>query len=250
MSHSLAELLQATALVFCRVGACLVLMPGLSSARVPVTVRVLLALVVSGNLAVLLWPRMQPLVGAIDIGEFARMVVLESISGAALGLVARIYFSALAFSASCIVSVIGLGGAPSPPVDDSEPQPSLVSLLTLAAAAALFVSDLHIHFLRGVLASYDTMGVGARDFESSRLLTSLVDTLAASFKVGLQLASPFIVYGIIVNFVFGLANRMTPHLPIYFVSTPLVASGGLLLLMYAVRDYLGTFLAAFERGLE
>ncbi len=119
MSHSLAELLQATALVFCRVGACLVLMPGLSSARVPVTVRVLLALVVSGNLAVLLWPRMQPLVGAIDIGEFARMVVLESISGAALGLVARIYFSALAFSASCIVSVIGLGGAPSPPVDDS-----------------------------------------------------------------------------------------------------------------------------------
>ena len=53
------------------------------------------------------------------------------------------------------------------------------------------------------------------------------DDLAAAFVVSLRVASPFIVFAVIVNVAIGLVNRLTPQIPVYFISGPFVIAGGL-----------------------
>ncbi|MCB1466086.1 MAG: flagellar biosynthetic protein FliR, partial [Rhizobiaceae bacterium] len=45
----------AAFLAFCRIGGCFMIMPGLSSARVPLQIRLFLALAISAALVVNLW---------------------------------------------------------------------------------------------------------------------------------------------------------------------------------------------------
>ena len=62
----------------------------------------------------------------------------------------------------------------------------------------------------------------------------------------LRIASPFVVYAVIVNFAIGLMNKMTPQIPIYFISMPFVIAGGLVLLGIAVGDFLRVFVEGFR----
>jgi flagellar biosynthesis protein FliR len=57
----------------------------------------------------------------------------------------------------------------------------------------------------------------------------------------LRLASPFLVYALIVNLMLGLINKLTPQIPVYFVSLPFVLTGGLLLLYFAIPALLSQF---------
>ena len=50
----------AAFLAFCRIGACFLVMPGLSSVRVPMQVRLFVALAATGGLLVLLWDQIYP----------------------------------------------------------------------------------------------------------------------------------------------------------------------------------------------
>ena len=50
----------AAFLAFCRIGACFLVMPGLSSVRVPIQVRLFVALAATGGLLVLLWDQIYP----------------------------------------------------------------------------------------------------------------------------------------------------------------------------------------------
>ena len=44
--------------------------------------------------------------------------------------------------------------------------------------------------------------------------------------LALRIASPFIIYSVIVNLAIGLTNKLTPTIPVYFISLPFVLFGG------------------------
>ena len=50
----------AALLAFCRIGGCFLLMPGLSSARVPMQIRLFVALAATGGLLIHLWDQIVP----------------------------------------------------------------------------------------------------------------------------------------------------------------------------------------------
>ena len=60
-------------------------------------------------------------------------------------------------------------------------------------------------------------------------LARLADAFSSTFILALQISSPFIVYALIINLMVGIANKMVPQIPVYFISTPFVLAGGLLL---------------------
>jgi flagellar biosynthesis protein FliR len=80
-------------------------------------------------------------------------------------------------------------------------------------------------------------------------LTSLVDNLDETFHLCLRIASPFVVYAVIVNFAVGLANKLTPSIPVYFISLPFVLMGGLMLLYISSREMILQFSIAFAAWL-
>jgi flagellar biosynthetic protein FliR len=47
----------------------------------------------------------------------------------------------------------------------------------------------------------------------------------------LQLGAALVVYSLTVNLAFGFLNKMVPQIPSYFISTPFVVLGGLIILL-------------------
>ncbi|GGE19760.1 flagellar biosynthetic protein FliR [Aureimonas endophytica] len=230
-------------LIFCRVGSCLMLLPGYSSLRVPVQVRLFIAVAASLVIAPGLMPDLKALM--LPAGDDARLslIVTEILNGALIGLLGRVFMMALQFSGTFVANAIGMGQAFGVAVDEQEP--AVASLVTLAATVMIFSLNLHAEILRALVASYGAMPVAA-GFGARASLVSLTDNLDDTFMLCLRIASPFVVYAVIVNFAIGLMNKMTPQIPIYFISMPFVVAGGMVLLGFAVGDFLRLFVDSFQ----
>ncbi|MFZ2102585.1 MAG: flagellar biosynthetic protein FliR, partial [Oricola sp.] len=100
----------AAFLVFCRVGSCFMVLPGMSSARVPPQVRLLTALAVSVAVSAFVAPKMQLLLANPSGLVLMRLIISETLIGAFFGLMARFYVLALEFIISGIGMSIGFGG--------------------------------------------------------------------------------------------------------------------------------------------
>ena len=231
--------------LFCRIGATMLLMPGISSAQIPAQVRLFLATALSLALAPLLFETVRRVVSGIQPTGLLWLIASELLVGILIGLLARVFFLALQALASTLAAAIGYGGIPGSQIDESEPVPPLVSLISVSAVVLMFQTDLHWEVLRGLAASYAVLPPGSA-FESRFGLVQLSDQLSETFFVALRISSPFLVYAIVVNFAVGLANKLIPQISIYFVSLPVVLAGGLIVLYLNIDELLRLFTAEFQ----
>jgi len=73
--------------------------------------------------------------------------------------------------------------------------------------------------------------------------------VADSFRLGLQLASPFIVSSLVFYIGIGILSRLMQTLPVFFVAMPLQIMGQMALLMLSLSTIMMVFLAHFEEAL-
>jgi flagellar biosynthetic protein FliR len=237
-----ADMVASVLILFCRIGACLMLAPGFSSPRLPARPRLYIALA----LTLALTPQLtggKPF-PIHNLGGLASNIFGELFIGGVIGLLGRTFFLALETMMMAASMSIGLSNALGAPIDETEVQPPIASLITLTAVCLIFVSDLHWEFLRGVVASYSVMPVGFA-LRPQAALTLVADDLARTFVIGLRIASPFIVFSVIVNLAIGLVNRLTPQIPIFFISAPFVIAGGLILFYFVSGSMVTVFMAEF-----
>lgn len=235
--------------LFCRIGGCLILMPGFSSQRVPINVRLFIAFSVTLALTPLLSSEIERSLSEIPTAAMTQLFISEILIGGMIGFLARIYFSALETLAVGMAMFIGLSSALAGPCDENEPLPAITTLITLTATGLIFFTDLHWEILRGLSDSYLALPV-AGEFDVRFDLVQVSDCLTKSFLISLRISSPFIVYSMIINFVIGLASKLTPQIPLFFITAPAVIAGGLLLL-YATSELLShVFNAAFSGWLS
>jgi flagellar biosynthetic protein FliR len=176
-----------------------------------------------------------------------RLIFSELVVGLVIGLTARVFFSALETMATFVASAIGLSTASV--VDDGEHVPALVPLITLSAAVLFFLTDQHWELLRGLIGSY-RIWLPATGISGESSVAQLIDHLSQAFTLALRVASPFVIYAVIVNFAVGLANKLTPSIPVYFFSIPFVLLGGLMLFYLISREMLLQFSIAFSSWLS
>jgi len=243
MNAALQGIVIASMLAFCRVGACFMLMPGLSSARVPLQVRLFVAIAATAALMIHLWDRIAPF-ATREPAALVALIVSESLIGALIGLMARLYVLAMQFMASAITTLVGFGGINGPGVIDPEPEGSLAQIVSIGALMLLFTFDFHHEIIKALVTSYELAPVNAA-FSPQSALADVTDTVAESFLVVLRLGSPFIAYAILVNLGIGLVNKLVPQIPVYFISLPFVIAGGLLLLYFAIPTLLSLFADGF-----
>lgn len=122
------------------------------------------------------------------------------------------------------------------------PESQVANFITLGMLMLFFASDLHMVVIKGLLTSYQIIPVSLTPKPQSALI-DYRDALSQSFLTTLRIASPFIIYAILVNISVGLINKLTPSIPVYFISMPFVMLGGLLLLYYLMPEIL-TFLTS------
>jgi flagellar biosynthesis protein FliR len=246
--NSLADSVLATFIVFCRIGACLMLVPGFSSTNIPMQVRLFVALVTSFALAPTLIATLQPQLASASVLTLAFLICSELLVGSVIGLSGRVFFLALQTMATALASAIGLGNIPGTPIGDNDPAPAVVPLITSAVTTLFFMTDGHWQVLRGLMNSYDVWHPGSR-LDGDMPLAQLVSHLAQAFVLTLRITSPFIVYSVIVNLAIGLINKLTPTIPVYFISVPFVMFGGFLLLYLTSDELLTQFMLGLSSWL-
>ena len=243
MNATVPELVMAAFIAFCRVGGCFMLMPGLASVRVPVQIRLFVAVAATFALLIHMWDAILPFVRQRPDALFL-MIVSETLIGALIGLMARLYMLALQFMGSAIAMSIGYGGQMGPGIEESEPQAALAGILSFSALLLLFVLDFHHEIVKALVGSYRLVPVDAL-FDPRTALVDVTDTLSESFFVVLRLGSPFIAYALLVNIAVGFVNKLTPQIPVYFISLPFVIAGGLILMYFGVPVFLSLFADGF-----
>jgi flagellar biosynthesis protein FliR len=179
----------------------------------------------------------------------ASILAMESTIGAALGMLVRFHFLALAFAGATIGSYLGLTPTPGLPIDAEESQQSLQTLMTLTATALMFALGLHGVLLKGFAESYDLFPVGQALIPQDWMQEAVV-VLGQSFLIALQISIPFLAYGVLINITIGLVNRMAPQVPVYFVSMPFVIAGGLLVFFTMGADAIAVFMENYASWLK
>lgn len=243
MTATLPDLVIAAFIAFCRVGACFLVMPGMSSVRVPMQVRLFVAVAATLALLMHMWGTILPFVQSRP-DALLLLIISETIIGGLIGLVARIYVLSLQFIAGAIAMMIGFGGMLGSAIEESEPQAPLASLLSFSALLLLFVMNFHHEIVRALVASYQLAPINVF-YNPQTSLVNITDTISQSFYVMLRLGSPFLAYSLLINLAIGFINKLTPQIPVYFISLPFVIFGGLILMFWGVTGFLSLFVDSF-----
>ena len=236
-------------LVFCRVGGCLMLAPGFSASQIPAQIRLFVAL----GVALALTPALLDRIPLAEVGDdpvvTLRAIAVECLVGGLIGALARIFFLALEFMASAAAQMLGFTNPFGFQVEADEVMAPFATLISFGAITLVFFADLHWELLRGLAASYDVLPVGA-NFAPRFALKEVADALAESFRLGLRIASPYVIYALIVNLALALIARLTPQIQIFFVATPFVVGGGLALLYFTIKPAIEVFVLGFGAWLK
>jgi len=224
---------------FCRIGGCIMIMPGFSSARVPMQVRLFIAVAVSMAILPVMWTDIYPEVTGKG-HTYIYLIAAETAVGVVMGLVARYYVLGLQFAVSSITMLMGFSSPPSSDVIEDTPENQLTSLISFAGLMVLFMLDFHHVMIEAIVQSYRAMPIGTA-FDPQGVLITLTDSLAQTFMIMLRLASPFVIYGLLFNVAIGMVNKLAPQIPIYFISQPYLIMGGMFLLYLGIAAMLRLF---------
>jgi flagellar biosynthetic protein FliR len=238
----LPALAAAFMLVFARIGAMVMLLPGLGEANIPVRIKLSIALL----LTLVILPLHRTAYN-IDMQSITALLVLmmhEIVIGIVLGATARVTLSALQVAGSVIAQQLGLGFVTT--VDPTQGQQGLLigNFLTILGLTLLFATDTHHLVIAALNDSYSIFSPGEAML-SGDVASLATRAFTAAFKIGIQLSAPFLVFGIVFNIGLGVLARLMPQMQVYFVGVPLSILFGFLILALVLVTMMGTFLEYF-----
>jgi flagellar biosynthetic protein FliR len=238
----LPVLAAAFMLVFARVGAMVMLLPGLGESNIPVRIKLAIALLLT--LIILPLHRADYHVSLDALSALLVLMVYEILIGIVLGATARVTLAALQVAGAVIAQQLGLGFVTS--VDPTQGQQGVVigNFLTLLGVTMLFATDTHYLVIAALNDSYSIFSPGEL-VPSGDVAALATRAFAASFKIGMQLAAPFLVFGLVFNLGLGVLARLMPQMQVYFVGVPLSILLGFLIFSVVLAAMMGTYLDYF-----
>ncbi len=234
-------------LIFARTGAMAMALPGIGDRTVPPRVRLVFALA----LTLVLYPLVHRTFPALPTSFNALLVAFlgEILIGIAIGFAVRMIVSAIQFAGSAIAFQSGLAFAQS--VDPTAgTQGSLFgAFFSVLAVALIFATDLHHLLLSAMHDSYLLFRPGA-GWPVDDFTQMAVKTLADAFRIAIQLAAPFLVFGLIFYLGVGVLTRLIPQVQVFFLALPANILLALVLLMLLLSTLMVGFLDYFGQALQ
>jgi flagellar biosynthetic protein FliR len=222
--YATAQQVFAGGLVFARLAAIVMLIPGFGETFVPARIRLSLALL----LALVLFPVVGASVPPIpaQVSGVAGAVIKETLIGLMIGTILRMFMTSLA-SAGEIVSIqTTLGFAQTANPTQAAPSTTLGTFLGLMGVVLIMTTNLHHLFLSAIVRSY-TIFPFSKVIQVTDANALAIQTVSRSFALGLQLAAPVVAFSLIFNVATGLVGRVMPQFQIFFVASPLMVILGL-----------------------
>jgi flagellar biosynthetic protein FliR len=234
-------------LLFTRIGAILMLMPALGEDMIPMRMRLSFALAFT----LVVYPLLSASMPAMpaDFMNIVGLIFHELAIGIMLGAIVRITVMATQVAGAIIAFQTGLSSAMAADPTQVGVQGAIFgSFLSFLGMVLIFATDLH-HV--ALAATYDSYAIFPLDtplmFDDAAQLA--IRTVAGAFGVGVQMAAPFIVFGLVFNLGAGILARLMPALQVFFLLMPANIMLGLVLFAMLLAMMMGWYLSSFEAHL-
>ena len=206
------------ALIFGRIGAVMLMLPGVGESYVPPRIRLSLALLIS----LVLWPVVAGALPALPstLGGMAGWIIREVLVGLAIGAILRAFMTALSTAGETVSLQTALSFAQTANPLQAQPGTTISAFLMLLGTTLIFATNTHHLFIAGLVGSYDLIAP-ARPLIAGDFVSLAVGTVNDAFLLGIQLAAPVLVFGLIFNLASGLVARVMPQFQVFFAAAPL-----------------------------
>jgi flagellar biosynthesis protein FliR len=232
--------------VFTRLGAAFTVLPAFGETVISPRIRLSMALAIAFVVLPIVRGTLPPL--PAGPGALIAFLGLESIIGFFIGVVARLMITTLDTAGMLISTQIGLSSATmfNPALQTTGSLPSV--LLSLGGLIVILETNLHHIMLEGLVDSY-TLFKPAETLPMGDLSDTFARLLSSSFRVGLQIAMPFIIVSLLFTFALGLISRLMPMLQVFFISVPAQLVGGMFIIVISLSAMMNWFLIYFQESL-
>jgi len=212
------------ALLFARLGAVMMIAPGWGEQTTPAMMRLGVAVLVVATLA----PTLAGNAPAMprDITGAIPMVITEVIIGLILGLGARLMMSALQVAGATVGLASGLGFAQQVDPIASQPAAIFSGFFSMMGVVLIMSAGLHRVMIEAAADSYVLFPPGAFP-PIGDASTFVIDAVSNSFRLGIQIAAPVLIFSLVFNVALGLISRLIPQVQVFMTAMPLSVMLGL-----------------------
>jgi flagellar biosynthetic protein FliR len=225
-------------LILARIGAVVMLMPGLGEQEVPTNLRLGLGLALVMVLHPVLAPSLPP--APDNVGELLRLLLSDILSGIWYGSRARLVTLAMSMAGQLFALLIGLSQVMVPDPATGGQNAITGRFFTLMSVVLFLTTGLYALPLRALAESYAVMPVG-EGFLAGPGAEAVAIAVGQSLMLALQLTAPFFLLSVVLNVAFGLMARIAPQVQIYFLVVPGQLVIGILLLGLLLPSMLGIY---------
>jgi len=216
------------ALIFLRVGGIVMLLPAIGDTAVPGMARLSFALLLSLCLGPIAGPYLPPM--PQTVGEMGGQVFKELFIGLGLGVMLNMMMSALAVAGELISIQTTLAFSQTANPNEAQPGATLATFLSVTAMAMMFATNMDHLFIGAIARSYSLFPPQKPPAINDAALAD-IQAMSQAFALGVQLASPVIVFSLVLNVATGLIGRLIPQFQIFFAAAPLQVLFGLSIFM-------------------
>lgn len=229
--------------IFARLGAMMMVLPVIGENSVPQRIRLVFALAVTLIMYPVVFQSLPPL--PEELPAMLWLLVSELLVGLAIGLVVRLVMSVTQFAGTLIAFQTGLAFAQNVDPTQGIQSALFASFLSVFAVTMILVTDLHYLLIAALNDSYTLFRPGAPlpvgDFSEMAMRT-----VSAAFRVAVQVAAPFLAFGLLFYLGIGVLSRLMPQVQIFFLAMPVNILLGLMLFALLLGAIIMWFLAHFE----
>ena len=233
-------------LVFCRIGAGVMLMPGFGEAYISPTIRLAFALLVALIMAT-------PLVGILPPAPstplaLGQIVAAEILAGAFIGLLCRALLSALHTAGTIVSMQSGLSAAMMFDMTQASQGTLIGNLFSMSGLAFWFAMDFHHLMLQALFDSYTMFSPGAM-FPMGDGVNMYAHLMGSCFSIALQITAPIVLVMLLVNLGGGILSRLMPAMQVFYLLLPLQLLITFFLLKVMSNAFFTAYLAFAESQL-
>ena len=230
-------------MIFARMGSAMIVLPGFGEITIPVRVRLVFALAFTFVMFPLVSNTLPP--PPPNVPELFVFLGGEILVGIAIGAIARLLISMLQVGGTIIAFNAGLASAQL--FDPSAGQQGAITgaFLATLGITLLFVTNMHHVMLTALVDSYALFvpGAGFPVGDFSEMATRVVSD---SFRLGLQIALPVLVVGVLIYLSMGLMARLMPQMQVFLIALPLQILVGFSVLAVTLGVIMMVFIDHFE----
>jgi flagellar biosynthetic protein FliR len=202
-------------LVFARVVGLFVSAPVIGGEHVPLTIKTLVAIALTGVITPLHWQELPP--GIVDTLPYAVALLRELGVGLFLGFIIDLFFQAIQFGGDLMGRTAGYAAAEVFDPSSGGMRGPVGEFLSLAAILLLFFGDGHHIFIMSLDRSFEMIPIGSW-VPDGRLHAAVTAAASQLFVIAVTLAFPVLAVILAVGMAEGVIARTIPQINILHIT--------------------------------